>query len=111
MFSPHLVMSSDAHGNLLHPDGYTCYAFYHSHPNSADEISKAFPTWSSEAVTTSMNFFSPPDVVFAIGMRGFAAAAYLSGLNGSLIKYVPSGSADEEAVRVAFARALDRKNP
>lgn len=111
MFSPHLVMSSDAHGNLLHPDGYTCYAFYHSHPNSADEISKAFPTWSSEAVTTSMNFFSPPDVVFAIGMRGFAAAAYLSGLNGSLIKYVPSGSADEEAVRVAFARALDRKKP
>ena len=111
MFSPHLVMSSDAHSNLLHPDGYTCYAFYHSHPNNFDEVSKGFPTWSREAVITSMNFFSPPDVVFAIGMRGFAAVAYLSGLNGSLLKYVPSGSAEEEAVSVSFRGALDRRKP
>ena len=28
------LMSTDAQGNFVHPAGFKCYAFYHSHPDS-----------------------------------------------------------------------------
>lgn len=108
MFEHELVLSTDAENNFLHPPGYICHAFYHSHPNSFDEIKRYFPSWSKESVQTSMNFWSPPDVVFTVGMRGFASVGYLSGLNGSLIKYVPSGSEQEAALVQSYQKGIIR---
>lgn len=108
MFQHDRVLSTDADNNFLHPPGYTCYAFYHSHPNNYEEVKRYFPSWSKESVETSMNFFSPPDVIFTVGMRGFARAGYLSGLNGSLIKYVPSGSDAEHALVQAYQKGIIR---
>lgn len=108
MFQHDRVLSTDADNNFLHPPGYTCYAFYHSHPNNYEEVKRYFPSWSKESVETSMNFFSPPDVIFTVGMRGFAQAGYVSGLNGSLIKYVPSGSDAEHALVQAYQRGIIR---
>lgn len=108
MFSHELVLSTDADNNFLHPPGYTCHAFYHSHPNNYAEVKRYFAQWSKESVETSMNFFSPPDVVFTVGMRGFARVGYLSGLNGSLIKYVPSGSEQEAALVEGYQKGLVR---
>ena len=54
-----------------------------------------------------MSFFSAPDVIQSIRNKSFAKVAYLSGLNGSLIKYVPSGTPEEHALALRWREELN----
>ena len=89
------VLPTDAEGNLVHPPGYRCFGLYHSHPNTFETLRAWLTSWPHEAINTLMSFFSAPDIIHSIRNKSFATVAYLSGLNGSLIKYVPSGTPEE----------------
>ena len=101
------VLATDADGNLVHPSGYRCFGLYHSHPNTFETLRAWLTTWPHEAINTVMSFFSAPDVIHAIRNKAFATVAYLSGLNGSLIKYVPSGSTAEHALALRWREELN----
>lgn len=101
-FNFEAVLSTDSRGDVQHPAGYHCVAFYHSHPNTFNTLRAWITSWSTEAIQTMNSFFSPPDFIHIVRQRAFAPATYLSGLNGSLIKYVASGSSDEQALAVRF---------
>lgn len=94
-FEPEKVLSTDDKGHFIQPAGFVCYGFYHSHPLNFAEIKGYFTDWSKEDAVTSLSFFSPADIAFTIQHNFFTRTHYLSGLNGSLIKYVSSGSQDE----------------
>ena len=97
-------MSTDSSGGFINPPGYTCVAFYHSHPANYDKLKNLFKHWSTEDIHTSINAFSPADMVLNRLNAYFAPAHYLSGVNGSLIKFISSGSPQENALveRVAI---------
>ena len=97
-FNPELIMARDAGGAFIQPAGYTCYAFYHSHPDNYDALQAHFGHWSAPDIHLQVSFFSVNDLLATIINAEFAPAHYLSGVNGSLIKYVTSGSALERAL-------------
>ena len=95
LFRPERVMSTNKLGRFKHPPGYTCVAFYHSHTDTYGQAQVLYEGWPSEDSFRRVNFFSPVDIYDMLRMASFAPVSYLSGLNGSLIKYECSGS-DEE---------------
>lgn len=97
-FDPTLVISTDSGGRFINPPGYTCVAFYHSHPANFDKLKSLFKYWGAEDIHTSINAFSPADMVLNRLNAYFAPAHYLSGVNGSLIKFISSGSPQENAL-------------
>lgn len=97
-FDPSLVMSTDRNGGFISPPGYTCAAFYHSHPANYDKLKRSFKHWGPEDIYTSINAFSSLDMVLNRLNANFAPAHYLSGVNGSLIKFMSSGSPLENAL-------------
>ena len=97
-FDPTLVISTNSAGEFISPPGYACAALYHSHPADYDRLKSGFKHWSPEDIYTSINAFSSTDMVLNRLNANFAPAHYLSGVNGSLIKYIPSGSALENAL-------------
>lgn len=94
-FDPALVSSSNAEGMFVHPPGYTCYAFYHSHPNNYDALKDLLPDWSNAQISTTVQFFSSVDIGLNRLNAYFAPVHYLSAVNGVLLKYEASGSAYE----------------
>lgn len=56
-FDPTLVMSTDSSGGFINPPGYTCVAFYHSHPANYDKLKNLFKHWGTEDIHTSINAF------------------------------------------------------
>jgi hypothetical protein len=80
----------------LPPPGYRFDAFYHSHPDDTDEVTRANPGLGPEYVKLHISFFSHQDQNVIIRQRSLARAHYLSGPHGSLLKYMPSGSAAEQ---------------
>ena len=101
-FDPGLVASSNAEGQFVHPPGYTCYAFYHSHPADYDLLKKLFHDWSTAQITTTVQFFSSIDIGVNHLNTYFASVHYLSAVNGVLLKYEASGSALEEKLAIRF---------
>lgn len=97
-FNPTLVLSTDADGLFIHPPGYSCYALYHSHPSNYDVLKRIYKDWTVSQVHTAVNFFSSVDLMLNRQNAYFAGVHYLSGVNGSLLKYAVSGSADELAL-------------
>lgn len=102
-FDPTLVISTNRQGQFIHPAGYTCQAFYHSHPANYDEMQRAFRRWTEVQVIVAVNFFSNIDVLLNSQNAYFARVHYLSGVNGSLLRYVASGSAAERALAERIA--------
>lgn len=96
LFKPERVMSTDSSGKFQHPPGYTCVAFYHSHADTYEQLQVLYEGWPIQDLFTRASFFSPTDVQSMLSTASFAPASYLSGLNGSLIKYQSSGSDDEK---------------
>lgn len=85
-FKPWSFLSTDSLGRLKHPDGFTCCAFYLSR---GDDYEKAHESYggSPEEVATRIDFFLSHEIYAMMGISSFACIHYLSGLNGSLIKY------------------------
>lgn len=111
LFDAEKVLSTDAQGHFISPPGFVCYGFYHSHPLNFAEIKDYFTDWSKEDVVTAMSFFSPPDIAFTIQHNFFTNTHYLSGLNGSLIKYVSSGSKEESEYYPKLTNLTDPNTP
>lgn len=107
LFRPERVMSTNQLGRFRHPPGYTCVAFYHSHADTYGQVQVLYEGWPGEDVFTRVNFFSPVDIYDMLRMGSFAPVSYLSGLNGSLIKYECSGSDDEKKIAGLLAQARD----
>ncbi|EJN26719.1 hypothetical protein PMI35_03783 [Pseudomonas sp. GM78] len=98
LFDHQTMMSTDAQGNFVHPAGFKCYAFYHSHPAHTAKVKEANPSFSDDFIAVVMSFYSEADKYFIIHHRAFAPAHYLSGAENCLLKYVSSGSAAEDQV-------------
>lgn len=90
-----LFLSTDSQGRLKHPEGYTCCAFYHSHEANYEENFKHY-RGTPEALQTRINFFYSHNIYVMLALSSFVSVRYLSGLNGSLIKYQGSGSEREK---------------
>lgn len=110
-FEPEKVLSTDARGHFITPAGFTCLGFYHSHPLNFAEIKDYFTGWSKEDAVTALSFFSPGDIAFTIQHSFFTRTHYLSGLNGSLIKYVSSGSKEESDYYPKLTNLTDPNTP
>ena len=102
-FDPSLVLCTDEKGLFIHPPGYSCIALYHSHPANYGALKQAFTQWRAGEVHTAVNTFSSADIFLNRRNAYFASAHYLSGVNGSLIRYAASGSSAE----LALAKRID----
>lgn len=100
-------MSTNAKGELLHPAGYTCYAFYSSRLHRLAIEQTSFEGLTKDEVNYVANFFLPEDLHDVWGVVSFAPVHYLSGFNGSLLKVVASGASDENTLRQVLIQALE----
>lgn len=108
-FDPTLVISTNPQGHFIQPPGYTCYALYHSHPDNYDALKRSFGRWTEAQIHIAVNFFSNIDLLLNAQNAYFARVHYLSGVNGSLLKYVASGSAEERALAQRIAEDSDKR--
>ena len=99
MFDHRGMLATDADDNFIAPVGYSCEALYHSHPPDMAQVKAHNPGMSDEQASVFVSFFSPADLSFIIEHRRSVAAHYLCGPEGSLLKYVSSGSAAEALLR------------
>lgn len=109
-FEPWLFLSTDANGQLIHPDDYTCCAFYHSRGADYEKLPGDLLGHPEEAATR-FDFFLSPDMYIMLSLSPFAPISYLSGLNGSLIKYQCSGSEREKRLYEKLADAVEKRAP
>lgn len=73
-------------GKPILPAGYTCYGFYHSHPDTDDDFpARLFPPRER---TLLRGLYSYPDMQVIERLSGHVAASYLSGPDGTLLKFV-----------------------
>ncbi|WP_017708831.1 DUF4329 domain-containing protein [Pseudomonas syringae] len=92
-FDPNDVFPrNDQEGYVLYPQGHNDYAIYHSHP----ALEAGLREWPESERATYPNSFSAGDIYAVIDDQDTCAATYLSGPDGSLIKYTLSGSAAEK---------------
>ncbi|MEG2390689.1 MAG: DUF4329 domain-containing protein [Pseudomonas sp.] len=91
------VIEVDAKGSYVHPNGYKCVANLHCHAALHDKIREHNPKWDELLVRLFISFFSDLDFVADVAARDFFPAAYLSGPDGTLLKYSPSGSSAEHS--------------
>ncbi|CAI8932023.1 DUF3536 domain-containing protein [Pseudomonas sp. IT-347P] len=89
------LIEVDASGNYVHPSGYRCVASVHCHAPLHDRVRASNPRWSEQLVRLFISFFSDLDFVADVAARDFFPSAYLSGPDGTLLKYSPSGSPQE----------------
>ena len=90
-----LLDRESASGEFVHPAGLRIVASLHSHPDTLDSTQRMNPKWTQQQVRTFMSFYSVPDIEFNYQDRRRFSVAYLSGPEGALLKYRPSGSAAE----------------
>lgn len=96
-----------ASGEFIHPVGYRIVASLHSHPDTLATTQHQNPRWTQQQARAFMSFYSVPDISFNYQDRARFAAAYLSGPDGALLKYQPSGSAAE----AGFVHWLETNGP
>lgn len=96
------VLPADKVGNPIAPVGFEVAAMYHAHVALHDKVGA---TGLGDAdVRFLLGSFLPEEMLFNINIGTAVPAHYLSGPDGSLIKYVCSGNAMEHAL---FERLLD----
>ncbi|CRM62232.1 DUF4329 domain-containing protein [Pseudomonas sp. 58 R 3] len=104
------VLTVSADGQFEQPKGYTCVASYHSHPADHELTQKANPNFDSKTVKAFLSFFSDGDFWHGVNNRDFFPAAYLSGPDGSLIRYASSGSVEERSFALWIKAGRPRNN-
>jgi hypothetical protein len=92
------IMATDEQDHFIAPAAFNCYAFYHSHPADSEGEQGLLTQFTPDQVAIFISFFSSADQAFVIDNRTFAPAHYLSGPQGSLLKYVSSGSTTEQTL-------------
>ncbi|MFJ4145179.1 DUF4329 domain-containing protein [Pseudomonas sp. NPDC089734] len=97
-FDPNEVFPShEKEGYVFYPLGHEDYAIYHSHPS----FSVGLDAWPEHERDTYPNVLSVADIYAVIDDSAYCPVTYLSGPDGSLIKYTLSHS---EAEKKLFAR-------
>jgi len=93
-------------GKPVLPADYTCSGFYHSHPDTDDDFpSRMFPARQRSILR---GLFSYPDMQVILRLSGHVPAHYLSGPDGTLLKFVVRTQAKLQA----FVTLLDpARNP
>ena len=89
------IIATDALGAMLHPPGYRCIANVHSHPALHGQVRNAHLRQDEMLVRLFIGFYSQGDFIGDVATRDFFRSAYLSGPDGTLLKYVPSRSPEE----------------
>ncbi|MHC8383920.1 DUF4329 domain-containing protein [Pseudomonas sp. LB3P14] len=110
-FDLRTIIDIDLKGHYVHPKGYTCVANVHSHPAAHDKIREANPGMDEATLRLFLNFFSDMDFIADVSERSFFRSAYLSGPDGSLLKYSPSGSKEETSYYLWLRAGAPRGNP
>ncbi|KAF1022346.1 MAG: hypothetical protein GAK37_03375 [Pseudomonas sp.] len=90
-----LLDRSGPAADFIDPPGYRIVGSLHSHPDRLAATRQQNPTWTQQQVRTFMSFYSVPDIGFNYQERARFTQAYLSGPDGALLKYQPTGSAAE----------------
>ncbi|MBE8590850.1 DUF4329 domain-containing protein [Pseudomonas sp. MAFF 301449] len=98
LFDFRTILALDDQDNFIAPHPYQCTGLYHSHPADDGQIKQHNPQFTEDQVELFGSFYSPADQVFAITHRGFSQVHYLSGAQGSLLRYVSSGSTEEKSL-------------
>lgn len=104
------VLTVSADGQFEQPKGYTCVASYHSHPADHELTQRANREFDSKTVKAFLSFFSDGDFWHGVNNREFFPAAYLSGPDGSLIRYASSGSVEERSFALWIKAGRPRNN-
>ncbi|OYQ18364.1 hypothetical protein B7L09_14265 [Pseudomonas mandelii] len=82
---------------LFAPPGYSGAAYYLSHSASHADVLRVHPGWTTEQVTLSLGFFSRAHLLSHMQDPGaYGQRHYLSGPDGSLIKYESTQPAEEK---------------
>jgi hypothetical protein len=92
------IVATDDQEHFIAPASYECHGLYHSHPADTSEVKQHNPSFSVDQVALFISFFSNADQVFTLTHRDFTPVHYLSGPDGSLLKYTSSGSSEEQSL-------------
>lgn len=91
------LSSSENPQELFAPPGYRGAAYYVSHAASHADVQRIHPRWTTEQITLSLGFFSRAHLLSHMQDPGaYGQRHYLSGPDGSLIKYESTQPAEEE---------------
>ncbi|WP_277760411.1 DUF4329 domain-containing protein [Pseudomonas sp. A34-9] len=91
------IIDFDTLGFPAPPDGYRFAANVHSHPPIYDEMRRSYPSLDDMNLRLFINLFSDADFMGDVDGRAYFRSAYLSGPDGTLLKYTSSGSAQERS--------------
>lgn len=100
-------ISSNASGQLIQPQGYTCQGFYNSRQHHLATEQKPFMGVTNDEVLFLANFFLPEDIQAVLTMASFTSVHYLSGFNGSLLKVETRATAGESQLYDFLAHAQE----
>lgn len=89
------LIDTDVTGNPQPPAGYRFAANIHSHVARHKEPGSASPALDEPSLRLLDNFFSASDFMGAVDRQAWFRSAYLSGPDGTLLRYTPSGSPAE----------------
>ncbi|MHA4965543.1 DUF4329 domain-containing protein [Pseudomonas extremorientalis] len=78
--------------DFIDPEGLRIVGSWHTHPNMTEWVMQQNPKWSASEVKAFQGFFSEPDIIFLFQDRHKFKSAYLSGPDGTLIKFEPDDS-------------------
>lgn len=91
------LLSTDNPGELFVPPGYSGAAYYLSHSANHAEVLRAHPGWTAEQIKLSLGFFSRHHILSHMqDPGGYGQRHYLSGPDGSLIKYESTHPGEEK---------------
>ncbi|EJM18339.1 hypothetical protein PMI21_02186 [Pseudomonas sp. GM18] len=91
------LMSTGNPYELFAPPGYSGAAYYLTHSASHAEVLRAHPRWTTEQVKLNLGFFSRGHILSHMQDPGaYGQRHYLSGPDGSLIKYESTQPAEEK---------------
>ncbi|AKS06637.1 DUF4329 domain-containing protein [Pseudomonas trivialis] len=90
-----LLELSQTDAQFIDPPGYRAFATVHSHPDSVETTLSQNPHITRQQAHAFVSFYSGADIAFNHRFHKQFKADYLSGPDGTLMKYQPSGSVDE----------------
>ncbi|MFJ7284147.1 hypothetical protein [Pseudomonas sp. NPDC099000] len=91
------LLSAEDPRELFAPPGYSGAAYYLSHSASHAEVLRVHPGWTTDQIKLSLGFFSRGHILSHMQDPGaYGQRHYLSGPDGSLIKYESTQPAEEK---------------
>lgn len=103
------VLSADKSGHPVAPKGFKVVAIYHSHQSVHEQMRST--GLSDSQVRFLLGSFTSVEMLFNIAMGESVPVHYLSGPDGSLIKYVASGNAVEQVLHDQLVQEWNGQAP